>query len=95
MQICPEYLTVNVARCLEHVVMVAPVDAEKNEAQYVGKEDRQQRTERGKAWFMPDLQLQHHDRDQDGDHAVTKCLEPGFVHLFPSSIFGMPVGDSF
>ena len=60
--------------------MVVPVDAEHHEAEDVGQEDRQQRAKRGEIVAVRDLELQDHDRDQDGDDAVAEGLEARLAH---------------
>jgi hypothetical protein len=29
---------------------------------------------------MGHFQLQHHDSDDDGEHAIAECFEPGLLH---------------
>ena len=40
MQICPKYPTVHAVGELKQVMMIRPVDAEKNEAQHIGEKHR-------------------------------------------------------
>src|SRR5260221_3172817 len=66
-------------------MVVAPVDAEKDEAQHVHQKRRQDRPERLDAGAVRHLQLEHHDRDEDRDHAVAERLESTFAHVSASS----------
>src|ERR1051325_8509173 len=61
--------------------MVGPVDAEDDEAEDVGEEDRQHRTNRLPVRAFRDAELEHHDRDQNRDHAVAERLEPRLVQF--------------
>ena len=60
---------------MQHVVVVVPVDAQVDEAQHVAQEHRQQRAQVGEIVAVRHLQLQHHDGDDDGEHAVAERLE--------------------
>ena len=76
-------------RGMEHVVVVVPVDADVDEAQHVAQEDRQQRAAApAQVVAVRHLQLQHHDGDDDGEHAVAEGLEPVLSH--DMSIVGLP-----
>ena len=45
-----------------------------------GQENRQQRAERGQVGAVRHLHFQHHDGDDDGEHAVAEGFEPGLLH---------------
>src|SRR5690348_13677140 len=60
--------------------MVVPVDAEVDEAQHVAQKDREHRTQRGERRVVRHVQLEHHDRDEDGDHAIAERFEPIRCH---------------
>src|SRR4051794_16322187 len=40
------------------------------------------------------LQLEHHDRDNDGDHTVAECFQPAFVQRLRSRRTGRDTGSS-
>ena len=83
-QIRPQDAAVDPVGHLQHVVMIVPVDAENHEAQHVGEEHRHDRLQRRPVGAVRHLELQHHDRDEDGDHAVAERLEPPFAHRVTS-----------
>ena len=68
--------------------MVVPVDAEKDEAQNIRQEERQDRPERVEIRALRDFQLENHDRDDDRDHAVAERFQPPLGHLVRSIIVG-------
>ena len=37
------------------------------------------------------LQLEHHDRDNDGDHTVAECFQPAFVQRIISAAQSSPL----
>jgi hypothetical protein len=66
--------------------MVVPVDTHVYEAQQVAEEYRQHRRERRQVRAVRDLHLQHHDCDDDGDHAVAESLKSVLLHREASVI---------
>jgi len=64
-QVRPQRRAVHVMDRMEHVVMIVPVDADEHEAQHVAEEHRNERRERLRVGIVRNLQLQHHDRDDD------------------------------
>ena len=75
-------------------MMVVPVDAEVNETQHVGQKDRQQRFQRGdvERSALRHFQLQHHDGDDDGQHAVAEGFQPVLFHA--AMLIGRPGGGA-
>jgi len=61
-------------------MMIVPVDADINEAQYVSQENGHERLEDGPIRSVRDLQLQHHDRDDDGEYTVAEGFEAIAFH---------------
>src|ERR1051325_10040502 len=69
---------------VEHVVMVVPVDSHKDEAEDVAKKSRQPRLERGEVGAVRHFEFEHHNGDDDREHAIAECFESAFAHLFAS-----------
>jgi hypothetical protein len=65
--------------CVQHVVMVAPIDVEVDETQHIAQQHRDQGRKGLDALTRRHLQLQHHDGD-DGDYAIAECLKPTLAH---------------
>src|SRR5438128_2172344 len=80
MEVRPQHGAINRGRQLKHVVMIVPVDAHVQKAEHVAQEQRHQRQQRGGVAATRHLQLQHHDRDDYGDHAVAEGLETILFH---------------
>src|SRR4051812_46891987 len=66
---------------MQHVMVIVPVDADVDEAQHVAHEDGDQRCQGGYAVPVRNLQLEHHDGDDDGYHAIAERLQPSLSHL--------------
>ena len=79
-QVHPEYLRIYALDDMNQMVMVAPIDTHEHEAKKVAAKCREKRTNRlpiGGGW---DLDLQYHDRNDDGKHTITESFETRFVH---------------
>ena len=81
MQVGPQDAAADFLRGLQHVVMIVPVDADEDEAQDVAEEYRDQGLQGGEIMPLRHFHLQHHDGDDDGDHAVTEGFEASLVHF--------------
>src|SRR5262249_32192702 len=68
---------------VQQVVMVVPVDGDVDEAQDVARQDGRQLTQRCQVRALRHLQLEHHDRDDDGDHPVAEGFHPFGSHVAP------------
>ena len=65
---------------MQHVVVVVPVDADVDKAQYITEEDGDEGNERLECLALRHLHFQHHDGDNDGDDAITEGFETALVH---------------
>src|ERR687892_1416357 len=65
---------------MKHVVVVVPIDTKVDEAQNVAQEYRDQWHQSLDAFAVGHLHLQHHDGDDDGDHAITERFKPILSH---------------
>jgi len=75
-EIGPQHDAIELARRIEQMVMVVPVDTDVDEAEQIDQQRRQHRAQGIPVRAMWHFQLQHHDRDQDCDHAIAEGLEP-------------------
>nr|GFD15727.1 hypothetical protein [Tanacetum cinerariifolium] len=62
------------------VVVVVPINAHVHKAQHVAQEDGQQWPQRRKVVAVRYLEFQHHDSEDDGEHAIAEGFEAGFMH---------------
>ena len=65
---------------MKHVVVVIPIDTKIDEAQDVAQEYGDQGHQSLDALTVGHLQLQHHDGDDDGDHAIAERFKPILSH---------------
>ncbi len=63
------------------MMVIIPVDADENIAQHVAEKSRNHWTQARQRGFVRDAQIEHHDRDEDGDHAIAESFEPSFAHI--------------
>src|SRR2546425_222282 len=80
----PENEAGHVLRHLKHVVMVVPVDAYVDKAEDIAQEDGKERPQCREVTAVRDLELQHHDGDDDCEHAVAERFKTSFWHEGPS-----------
>ena len=67
-------------RCVQHVVVVVPVDADVDEAEHVHRKCGGDGPQGREVVPVGDFDLEDHDRDDDGEHSVTERLEPALPH---------------
>src|SRR5262249_20001689 len=79
-QVGPQRRAVHPGYGRQHVVVVVPIGPQVHEAEHVGQEHRQLVSQRMPISTSRDVQLEHHDRDQDGDHAIAKTLDASLGH---------------
>ena len=80
MHIRPEDTSIDVVGDVEQMVVIVPVDPDVDEAEDVREEERENREECREIIAMRDTKLEHHDGDENGNHAVAEGLEAGGFH---------------
>src|SRR5436853_5976416 len=80
MQIRPQDTTIDMLDRLEQVMVVGPVDADKNKTQHIAQKYRHQREQPSQIGLVRHLQFKHHDGDKDRDHAVAERFQSSLVH---------------
>src|SRR5262245_2319462 len=86
MEVGPENEARHLFRRLQHVVMVVPVNAEVDEAQNIAEENGKQRPQRREVLAERDSELEHHDRDDDREHAIAERFQTPLRHYQPAFI---------
>ena len=81
MKIRPENPAANMLDKVEEVMVIAPIDAEEDEAQEVTEQYGNQRTQRVKTCVVRHFQFQHHDGDDNRHHAIAERFQPRFRHV--------------
>ena len=79
-QICPQHATVDMLHRLKQVMVIAPVDAEKNETQHIAEENRGYRNQRGQRRFARHFQFQHQDGDDHRNHPIAERFHAALGH---------------
>ena len=63
------------------MMMVIPIDAEKNKTQHITQEYGRQPSQRGKVRAVRRFEFQHHNGDKDGDHSIAEGFESSLAHV--------------
>src|SRR5713226_655794 len=63
------------------MMMVVPIDAHVDKTQHVAREYRHQGCQRPELGAVRQLQLQHHDGDDDREHAITEGFKSIRLHF--------------
>src|SRR5919204_4051002 len=79
---------------MNKMVMIIPIDCQIDEAQYVADEIRSHASEDLPTGAVRHLQLEDHDRDDDGDHAVAERCETIFPHGCDLTSYHIVVGKA-
>src|SRR5262245_4996623 len=81
MEICPQYAAIDVFAGLQHVMVIAPIDSDKDESENITEKSRNNRPEGGQACAERNSQLKHKDGYDHSDHAIAECFHAGFGHF--------------
>jgi hypothetical protein len=79
-QVGPEDPTAHLVGDTQQVMVIVPVNAEINEAQYVGQEYGKHGAQCRELDPMGDLQLQHHDGHNDREHRIAEYFHSRLAH---------------
>jgi hypothetical protein len=77
-QVGVEDTLVGLVGAMHQVVVIDPVNAGEGEGEQVDGERGQDGDEAGEAEVVRNLEIEHHDGDDDGDDAVGEGFEPGW-----------------
>src|SRR6185312_2182401 len=80
MQIGPQYAASHVLRRVQKMMVVVPVNAHVDKTHDVAEKNRQDRSQVTQSGSMRWFYLQHHNSDDDRNHAVTESFHSAFVH---------------
>src|SRR5215207_9067629 len=90
MRVCPEDPAVHLEVHLQQVMMIVPVDCDIQKAEDIAEKGGRKGDECAQIRPVRRLQLEHHDRDNDGDHTVAECFQPAFVQRTISAARSSP-----
>src|SRR5436190_2509009 len=80
MQVGPENRTANIPRRLQKVMVIVPINAHEGKAEHVAHERRDNRHQGTELSLTRGLQIEHHDGDDNRQHAVAEGLESSLAH---------------
>ena len=72
-QVGPENAAGDLRGRVQQVMVVVPVDPDVDEAQEVAHEQGDERLQVREVRAVRHLQFEHHDGDDDGEHAIAEC----------------------
>src|SRR5258706_5720674 len=65
---------------VKQVMMITPVNGDKNEAQQITHKDGPQAEQRRHCCLMRNFYFEHHNGNYDGNYSITECFKTGFGH---------------
>src|SRR5688500_11117998 len=80
MQVRPQDSSADPLGRVQEVMMIVPIDAKVNEAEDVAEKHGQQRLQGGERRAVRHFQFQHHDGDDNRQHAIAERFESAFGH---------------
>ena len=80
MQIRPQDTAVNKLGCVKKVMVIAPVDPEKDEAQEIAEQNWNQRLQALKRCFMRWSKFEHHNSDNNRNNTVAEGFQSRSGH---------------
>ena len=69
---------------MDEMMMIDPVDRDDDEAEDISKKRRPHSCQRSGRWIVRRLQLQNHNRNENGHHAVAERFNPVRFHAATS-----------
>src|SRR5215471_4715520 len=92
MEVGPHDPAADPPRRMKQVVVVVPIDADVSKAQHIAQQDWEHWQQCGEIGPSRDLQLEHHDGDDDRQHPVAERFDPSLGHR---SLRGSFVSESY
>ena len=74
MRVRPQNRPVHLLNRMQQVMVVIPINTDQDKTQHIAYKHRQQRRQRFQALAMRHFHFQHHDGDDDRNHAIAKCF---------------------
>src|SRR3546814_7194889 len=65
---------------MHHVVVVVPINADIDKAQYIAQQHGYDGKQRGERRRMGYFQLKHHNGDDDRQHSIAECFQAACSH---------------
>jgi hypothetical protein len=65
---------------VQQVVMIVPVDSDVDEAEHVCEQDWKEWAQGGYVAAVGNVEFQHHDGEDDGEHSIAEGLKAGCRH---------------